>query len=105
MDQLRCPKCGDHNVTRIESGCSFLEFMLVAGFFAAAILFALFVLKVLSAQWGDALTIGLICVLGTGLVIIPTLWRSRRKAVERYSCMVCRCNWERLPEDDLDITG
>ena len=105
MDQMRCPKCGGHNVTRVESGCSFLEFMLVAGFLVGAVLTALFVFKVLSAQWGDALVIGLTCALGTGLVIIPTLWRSRRKTPERYSCMACRCDWERHPEDEVAVSG
>ena len=103
MDQMRCPKCGGHNITRIESECSAIEYVLIGGLLVATVLGALFVLKVLSSQWGDALVIGLVCVVGTGLVIIPTLWQSRRNTAQRYSCMACRCNWERPPEDDLDV--
>lgn len=85
-------------MTRVESGCTFLEVLLVAGFLVAAVLTVLFARMVLASRWSEAVVIGMICALGTGLIIVPVLWGSRRKTAERFTCMACRSTWESNPE-------
>ena len=85
-------------MTRMESGCTFLEVFLVGGFLVAAVLIVLFARMVLASRWSDAVVIGMICALGTGLIIVPVLWGSRRKTPERFTCMACHSTWERHPE-------
>ena len=85
-------------MTRIESGCSFLEILLVAGFLVAAVLAVLFADMILSSRWSDAVVVGMVCALGTSLVIVPVLWGSRRKTAESFTCMACRATWEQNQE-------